>query len=129
MGGGEAGGGFSGRGGGRFMPPSSDKTRDHRGQTLESEGMSGVGRDRGQMRDDSHPRAVGSQESLSRGDGRIQLRSQSSLQLFCKGNAEEEQAGEGEPARTASLPRSQGSEADTPSVLGGEKGERIWAVG
>lgn len=29
MGGGEAGGGFSGRGGGRFMPSSSDKTRDH----------------------------------------------------------------------------------------------------
>lgn len=46
---GEAGGGFSARGGGQFMPPSSDKTRDHRGQTLESEGVSGVGRERGQM--------------------------------------------------------------------------------
>lgn len=36
------------KGGSQFMPPASDKTRDHRGQTLESEGVSGVGRERGQ---------------------------------------------------------------------------------
>lgn len=111
VGGGEAG--EAGRGGGgmvlwkgegQFMPPASDKTRDHRGQTLESEGLSGVGRERGQMRDDFHPCAVGIQETMSQGNGRIQLRSQSSLQLFCTDNAEEEQVGDGEPARTASLP-------------------------
>ena len=92
------------KGGGRFMPPSSDKTQDHHWQTLESEGVSGVGRDRGQMRDDFHPCAVGIQESMSQGNGRIQLRSQSSLQPFCTDNAEGEQVGEGGPARTESLP-------------------------
>lgn len=41
---------------------------------------------------------------MSQGNGRIQLRSQSSLQLFCTDNVEEEQVGDVVSSRTASLP-------------------------
>lgn len=56
---------------------------------------------------------------MSQGNGRIQLRPQSLLQLFCTDNAEEEQVGDGEPARTASLPSGCRVGARHPSVLGG----------
>ena len=79
------------------------------------------------MRDDFHPCAVGIQESMSQGNGRIQLRSQSSLQLFCTDNAEEEQVGDGEPAR---FHQAAGVGGRHPLSAGRGWGrEPVWALG